>query len=61
MLANLAGEGRRLYDRGPAAIGLIVDDDGASLGPRYPLVERRDGSCTVINSDEAGLLLRTVF
>lgn len=61
MLASFTGERRRLHDRWPAAAGLIVDDDGASLGPRYPLVERRDGGCAVINSDEAGLLLRTVF
>jgi hypothetical protein len=61
VLADIEGEGRQLYDRGPGALGLIVDNDGVSLGPRYPLVERWAGGTRVIGHDAAGLRLRTVF
>jgi hypothetical protein len=50
------GRMRRLHPRGAAARGIVVDADGAMLGPDCVLVRRTPRGCRVLPPDAARVL-----
>jgi hypothetical protein len=54
-------EMRRLYDRGPAARGLVVDTEGVMLGPDYVLVARTNARYRRIDAAALDQVLKATF
>lgn len=52
---------RRLHPRGAAARGVVVDSDGAMLGPDCVLVRRSAGTCRCVLREEAAAIQNFLF